>query len=225
MAKQPTTKTKASRASKSLGKPKASKTKSAPVVIPEDVAEVVIDAIAPVSVPVDVSSSVVPPSSSRLALDRDSLRVRFEEFNTLLDNEWKLSKEDRSRNVKLQVWKHLQTELNKLKNVALKSARKKTRTNTNPHSGFYKPVNISPDLATFIEVDRDTLVSRLDVTKRICQYIKENGLQNPADKRIILPDTKLGSLLTYNTEEGPLTYFVLQKLLQPHFQKSVPVAV
>ena len=216
---------KASRASKALKTKKSSSSKSAapPVVIPEDITEVVIE-----QPPQSASTNVgaVPSTSGRVALDREGLKAAFEEFNTLLENEWKLSKEDRNRNVRLQTWKTLISKFKKLQTQALKSVRKKTRVATNPRSGFYKPVGISTDLAEFIEVKDDALVSRLDVTKKICQYIKEHELQNPADKRIIVPDDKLGSLLTYDSEKGPLTYFALQKLLQPHFKKTAePVAV
>lgn len=81
-------------------------------------------------------------------------------------------------------------------------------------------MNVSAHLASFLQLSPESQVSRLDVTQRICAYIKDNNLQNPADKRIILPDEQLGNLLQYNPDEGNLTYFALQKLLQPHFIKA-----
>jgi chromatin remodeling complex protein RSC6 len=62
----------------------------------------------------------------------------------------------------------------------------------------------------------------VDVTKFLCAYIKDNNLQNDADKRQIKPDAKLTKLLGYDAKAAtsPLTYFHLQKLLKPHFVKT-----
>ena len=45
---------------------------------------------------------------------------------------------------------------------------------------------------------------------------KENSLQYPKDKRIILPDNKLKTLLNVS-DDDKLTYYTLQKKIQPHF--------
>ena len=99
----------------------------------------------------------------------------------------------------------------KVKNVA-------NRNNTN--SGFLKPVSISKEMSTFAGWKPDELHSRVDVTKYICNYIKENNLQNPDDKRQITPDAKLKKLLNYTTKDGePLKYYSLQTYLKQHFPK------
>lgn len=208
------------RASKAL-RQKHSKTNN--VEIPKDVEEVVL--VQPEVVSSSVEEEVktdfpVPETSSRKALDKEGLRIEFEQFNNLLRAEYELSRNDKGRKVTLQTWKKLQKELNKLKAISLKSAKKKTRNNTNTQSGFNKPVKISDKLAQFTGIEPDALVSRLDITKEICKYIKENGLQNPEDKRVIKPDAKLADLLGYDPEKDEkLTYFYLQKKMQPHFQK------
>lgn len=174
-----------------------------------------------VATPVVDPTTFIPPSSSRrTAVDRDSLQQMATHLLRMIEQQWQLSQENRARNIKLQVWKDLHSEAKKFSTVAVKSARKKTRTNTTPNSGFRKPVNVSEHLAKFLKLDPNSQISRLDVTQRICAYIKENNLQNPSDKRIILPDKDLGNLLQYNCNEGNLTYFALQKLLQPHFIKT-----
>lgn len=100
----------------------------------------------------------------------------------------------------------------KLKNVS-------NRNNTN--SGFLKPVSISKEMSTFAGWKPDELHSRVDVTKYICNYIKENNLQNPDDKRQITPDAKLKKLLNYTTKGGePLKYYSLQTCLKQHFPKT-----
>jgi DNA topoisomerase-1 len=73
----------------------------------------------------------------------------------------------------------------------------------------------------FTGIKDDQLVSRVDVTKAICQYVKTNNLQNQADRRQFTPDEKLAKLL--GTKE-PLTYYALQKQIQPHFTKPVATA-
>lgn len=93
-----------------------------------------------------------------------------------------------------------------------------TRQN-NTTSGFMKPVKISGDMASFTGWDAGQLRSRVEVTKYICDYIKKNELQNPEDRRQIVPDAKLSKLLGYDKkkEDKPLTYYYLQQKIQPHF--------
>ena len=85
-----------------------------------------------------------------------------------------------------------------------------------------KPVQLSKEMAQFTGWDPTELKSRLDVTKYICEYIKEKQLQNPEDRRIIKPDNKLQNLLklTGNSDEPPLTYYTLQKNIQHHFTST-----
>lgn len=98
-------------------------------------------------------------------------------------------------------------------------------------SGFMKPVAVSDDMLKFTGWEAGKEYSRVDVTRFICKYIKENELQNQDDKREIVCDAKLGALLTYvpeTDEEGkkkPLTYFLLQKCIQKHFIKPAKTEV
>jgi len=90
-------------------------------------------------------------------------------------------------------------------------------------SGFNKPGPLSKDLCKFLKVPETTLLSRPDVTKRLTAYIKENNLQNEANKREILPDKKLAKLLTGPTDGTPLTFFNLQKYIKHNFTSSAAV--
>ena len=63
-------------------------------------------------------------------------------------------------------------------------------------------------------------MARTEVTKLITQYIKEFGLQNPSNKRHILPDEKLKAILNV-TDADEVTYFNLQKYMKHHFPKAV----
>lgn len=106
--------------------------------------------------------------------------------------------------------------------------KKKNNRKKNVVSGFLKPIKISPELAAFTSWDVNGTYSRVNVTKFICDYIKNNGLYNEEDKRLIICDDRLKDLLSYDPEnppvdaEGkpaPLNYFRLQKYLKPHFIK------
>jgi chromatin remodeling complex protein RSC6 len=85
-------------------------------------------------------------------------------------------------------------------------------------SGFAKPTAISPELAKFLCVNTSDLLARTDVTKRINVYIKEHDLQNPKNRRIIVPDSKLSKLL--KNEGNEVTYFNLQRYMKIHFPKN-----
>ena len=87
-------------------------------------------------------------------------------------------------------------------------AKKATNSAAANNSGFMKPVCISKELAEFTGWDPKQLHSRVDVTKYICNYVREKNLKDPADGRIIKPDFDLQKLLkTYNPDEGVLKYY------------------
>jgi len=128
----------------------------------------------------------------------------------------------KARGQKLSLDKYLRRlEHDVLKVLKLRPVgdERKTRGENN-QSGFMKPVHISPELAHFIKVDVNDVITRVQITKKICEYIKENDLQNPKDRREIVADKNLKQLfkLTDN-EETPLTYYSIQKLIQSHIFK------
>jgi chromatin remodeling complex protein RSC6 len=101
----------------------------------------------------------------------------------------------------------------------LKKIKGKKRRIPNPNaepSGFQKPGPVSPELAKFLSLAKDELISRTDVTRRINTYCKGNNLQNPEDKRKILPDAPLLKLLKMNKTDK-LTFFNLQKYMKVHY--------
>lgn len=112
-----------------------------------------------------------------------------------------------------------------VKKVLTRTRKHKTpRNRTNP-SGFMKPVKISTELVTFIGGDASREYSRNEVTKFICDYVKNNNLQDSKDKRNINCDAKLARLLNYDSKQGHITYPGIQKLIKHHFPvKQVPVA-
>ena len=114
----------------------------------------------------------------------------------------------------------LQKQVKQLKTDVNRQIRnkKKSSTNRNTNSGFMKPVTVSKDMCKFTGWKEGELHSRVDVTKFICNYVKEKELQNPKDRRQIIADGRLKSLLKLSSDEKePLTYYSLQRHIQQHF--------
>ena len=103
---------------------------------------------------------------------------------------------------------------------AHKSNKKRARRSGNrAPSGFVKPTKISSELAAFLGKPKGTEMARTEVTREINGYIREHSLQDPANGRRILADTKLKKLLKL-TSTDELTYFNLQRYMSPHFAKK-----
>lgn len=101
-----------------------------------------------------------------------------------------------------------------------KPPRKQISIDANKN-GFLKPVKISPELAKFLGCPDDEMKSRVQVTQAICKYIQDNNLQNPKNRREILVDSTLQSLLRFDPAvDGNLAYYQIQSRIQPHFIKA-----
>lgn len=89
-----------------------------------------------------------------------------------------------------------------------------------PASGFNIPVLISNTLCNFLGEPYGSEVPRNKVTKQLCQYIKDYDLQDPSNRRMIIPNNALKKILNYppDMDEGsPFAFFQLQKLIKHHF--------
>jgi len=80
---------------------------------------------------------------------------------------------------------------------------------------FTKPTAISDALCTFLGVPKGTLLSRSEVTTRVCRYAKEKSLMV---KQVIKADAPLRKLLAL-TEADELKILNLQRYLKPHYLK------
>jgi upstream activation factor subunit UAF30 len=88
-------------------------------------------------------------------------------------------------------------------------------------NGFAKPLKMSPELCNFLGVSEDTEMARTEVTKAITEYVKKHNLQNPDNKRELILDDKLKSILKPDNDVT-VTFFNLQRWVSPHYKKSVP---
>ena len=114
-------------------------------------------------------------------------------------------------------------------NVLMKQVRKleakmtksslKSKANRKPH-GFARPTEVSDDLCLFMGKEKGTLVSRTEVTKSIIKYISDHKLQNPENKRQILPDETLYKLFGNEARNSVIDYFTMQKYVNHHFPKK-----
>jgi chromatin remodeling complex protein RSC6 len=80
---------------------------------------------------------------------------------------------------------------------------------------FTKPTAISDALCTFLSIPKGTLLSRSEVTTRVCRYAKEKSLMV---KQVIKADAPLRKLLAL-TEADELKILNLQRYLKPHYLK------
>jgi upstream activation factor subunit UAF30 len=215
-------------------KSKTSVKKSAPVVEKEvkkqpvksrksQVKEEVVVAPETVEVTDSVSSSekvVEPVVKTRKTVDKEYVLNEFDNMSSLIEQEI----ENLRQNPKANSVKFLRTLNKQVKTLQKDSSRVmkqkvKTERKNNATSGFLKPVNISTELSSFTGWNPEELRSRVEVTKYICDYIKENNLQNPEDRREIKPDPKLQKLLGLKNKDT-LKYYSLQTHLKQHFPKT-----
>jgi upstream activation factor subunit UAF30 len=114
----------------------------------------------------------------------------------------------------------LRSDLKKLQKV-VKNMNKDPDAEVVPKkpSGFAKPSKLSEDLTTFLGVAKDTELARTEVTKMINKYVKENSLQKEDNKRVLILDEKLKTIITREGDED-VTFFNLQKYMSKHFIKE-----
>lgn len=184
---------------------KSVKTKKTPVVVKEKTPVVVEEVVKTV-----VKKGKPTP---------ESVLEEFDELVNSLEEEVARLREDKKASG-VKYLRSLGKRLKTLRNRTNRAMKKKRTTKrvVNTNSGFLKPVKISKEMAKFTGWDQSELKSRVDVTKYICKYIKDNDLQNPTDRRQILADTKLAKLLEYNPKsDQPLTYYSIQSHIKKHF--------
>jgi chromatin remodeling complex protein RSC6 len=99
--------------------------------------------------------------------------------------------------------KHLKTE------EKVKAPRKKC--------GFALPTEVTDELCEFLGMEKGNKIARTEVTKQIMAYIKTNHLQNPENRKMIVPDDKLWKLLGEDARGKEITHFTIQKYINKHF--------
>ncbi len=149
----------------------------------------------------------------------DVVNKQFDDILSTISAEIESVKTDK-KSVGVKYLKSLNKQVVTLRKSIMKLSKQKKKIvrKSNNASGFLKPVTISKEIAEFTGWSVKDKHSRVEVTKYICNYIKENDLQDPSDRRKIMPDEKLQNLLRYNPKKDePLRYYSIQTYLKKHF--------
>lgn len=166
-----------------------------------------------------------PNAKKRIVINKESIMTSFDEIISSIENEISQIRDSSNKNKGIKFLRSLNKKIKTLKTHSfkiIKTRNSSTKKSNNNNSGFLKPVKISNEMAKFTGWNANELRSRVDVTKFLCNYIKENNLQNPTDKRQIIADNKLCKLLDYDPKKmkEPLTYYRIQSYIKPHFVKA-----
>ena len=197
---------------------KAAKTKSSKRTKKDSVKEADLVVEEPTTEVVEEPTTV---KTKRGVLTPDELLVEFDQLVTFIETECQNQRD----NGNTKGTKFLRSVNKRIKNLksrttrTLRQKRKGRKKSSNTVSGFMKPVGISKEMSKFAGWDSKDLKSRIDVTRNLCAYIKDNDLQKPEDKRKILPDKKIRKLLRMEPGDE-LTYYQLQQKIQCHFEKA-----
>ena len=219
--KKPVKESKTSKASKAktskVSKAKTSKASKAKAK-KEKVVEEVEPEVSDVEDTVDDASSV---KKKRLVPTKETVATEFDDLVGVIDEEIARLRESPGKAKGVKFLRSLGKKVKSLRGHSVRVMKQKQKTNrkNNTNSGFLKPVIISKDMAKFTGWNPEELRSRVDVTKYICKYIRDNDLQNPEDRRQIIADKKLAKLLEYSADddEKPLTYYRIQTYMKKHF--------
>ena len=200
---------KASEASVPEAKPKTPRSKKASSVASSVVAEALVGA-----------SEVPEADKQRRVVNNEEVEKNFDELFASVEKELQALRDDKNHTVGIRFLRSVCRQVKGLKTDSLRLLSRKVKkpTTRNGNSGFMKPVKITSEMAKFCGFAVDQLVSRVDVTKCICNYVKKENLQNESDRRQFTPDASLAKLLGV-TET--ITYYTLQKYIQKHFVKEV----
>jgi chromatin remodeling complex protein RSC6 len=161
-------------------------------------------------VEVPTAAATEPP-----AADASTLSTKLTDFSSKIQQVTAILSSMRSD------YKVLEKSVSRELKNASKAKRSKKAANPNRQpSGFVKPSVISEELIKFLGKEAGTMMSRVEVSKEINNYITANQLKDKVSGRQINPDAKLAKLLKVGKDEV-LTYFNLQKYLKIHFIKAV----
>jgi len=176
-----------------------------------------VAAATPAPAPVVVETPVVDSAAATVAaVDSSSLASKLSDFSSKIQQVASILSAMKTD------YKVLEKSVSRELKTASKSkkAKKPPSPNRQP-SGFVRPSVISEELIKFLGKESGTMMSRVEVSKAINEYITTNQLKDKVSGRQINPDAKLSTLLKIGKDEV-LTYFNLQKYLKIHFIKATP---
>jgi chromatin remodeling complex protein RSC6 len=162
---------------------------------------------------VDTETHVTIDSSAKDNKSQKNKNQREECFEDITTSIFSLKTEVSGLYTKLKLLEKAVNKEVKVLNKAI--SRNKQKGNRKP-SGFAKSSKISESLCLFMDKPVGSEVARTEVTKYIINYIKEQNLQRPENKKFINSNEQLKALLQV-PEGDDLSYFNLQKYMNKHF--------
>lgn len=109
-----------------------------------------------------------------------------------------------------------------------RTQRKQRKTGDAPQprkpASFETPAELSDELCDFLRLERGAKMSQNQVTAQIQKYCQRNGLLDPQNRTIILPDERMKGILRGVPAGLVLTWFNLQRYVKHHYQRGQPVA-
>jgi len=172
--------------------------------------------VAPTATAPAVTATPVETAEASLPSVQDDVKAMLTQANTVRETVSALVAE--LKRVEKRVGR-LQKEADKRRRRVKKPVEGEAVVPRKP-SIFELPTPLSNALCSFLGRASGSLESRSNITKAITTYVKEKNLK---DKHTIKPDAKLTALL--GVKEGEvLTYFNLQRYLNPHYLKATAPA-
>lgn len=158
---------------------------------------------------------VEPTTTTDIVAPVDSVSFYSDEFTHLLGQLRTLQTTLKELTVYTQKLEKRVAKEQKAVQKKVNGKRRRAPSSGQP-SGFSKPGPVSDELRKFLQLGKDELIARTEVTKRINAYCKKNKLQGEKDKRVLKADKPLRTLLRLGTKDE-LTFFNLQKYMKIHF--------
>jgi chromatin remodeling complex protein RSC6 len=193
---------------------------AAPVVAAPAPAPVKVVVAAPAPAPVAAPAVAAAPAEEvNVVKDFNSLVEKVNSLRTVLG-------------AVLSDMKKLEKQIPRELKKASKGRRRRAATVTEggepvvkKESVFTKPTPISDALCTFLGVAKGSLLSRSEVTTKVCAYAKSHNLM---EKQLIKTDKEGGAplrKLLALTEKDELKILNLQRYLKPHYLKAAVAPV
>ena len=174
-------------------------------------------AAAPVASTAEVTAAPVEAAEAALPSVQDDVKAMLTQANSVRETVSALVAE--LKRVEKRVGR-LQKEADKRRRRVKKPVEGEPVVPRKP-SIFELPTPLSNALCSFLGRASGSLESRSNITKAITTYVKEKNLK---EKHTIKPDAKLTALLGVKDGEV-LTYFNLQRYLNPHYLKTTAATV
>lgn len=105
--------------------------------------------------------------------------------------------------------------------LSVKTLHKMCKTACKPkkvkkHTVMHDPMTLSDELIKYLNLDKDTKMTKSECMKLVSTRVKDENMQNPENKRQFTPNKKLGKVLNMSPIKI-ITFVELNKHLAHHF--------